>query len=63
MGILTETAGLIWFVRGCNLLAKSSEPGAKNGAKGLGFLIAGILAMNISSTSQMLNDFFTKLSS
>lgn len=51
---LIKTVGILWFIRGCVLLAHSSNPGFKFGAKGLIFVIAGILAMNIENTQQFL---------
>lgn len=48
--IIVRTAGLIWFIRGCILLAHASEPGVQHGPKGLTFLIAGILAFNFEMT-------------
>lgn len=53
--LLVRTAGLLWFVRGCVLLAHASEPGTQHGPKGLAFLFAGILAMNVNSTLSMLD--------
>lgn len=55
MAILIQTAGLIWFVRGCVLLVHGSEPGVQEGPKGLTFIVAGILAMNFEGTYGMLN--------
>lgn len=55
MGLLIQTAGLIWFVRGCVLLVSASEPGVQHGPKGLAFLCAGVLAMNFSSTASFIN--------
>lgn len=46
-----QTAGVLWFVRGCVLLAQSSEPGVKEGSKGLTFIFAGILALNFDATT------------
>lgn len=56
MYVLIQTAGLIWFVRGCVLLAHASsssqgQEGSKGtGPKGLTFVFAGIMAMNFSAT-------------
>lgn len=50
MGLLIQTAGLIWFVRGCVLLVHASEPGEQRGSRGLLFVFGGILAMNFEST-------------
>jgi hypothetical protein len=55
MEIVVQTAGLLWFVRGCVLLVYSSEPGKQQGPKGLTFIIAGIFAMNFEGTYAMLN--------
>ena len=55
MGIMVQTAGLIWFVRGTMLLVQSSDPGSEGGPKGLVFVIAGILAMNFGSTVSAVN--------
>lgn len=55
MGILIQTIGVIWFIRGCILLAHASEPGVDYGAKGLTFLIAGIFAINFQGTYAMVN--------
>ncbi len=63
LGLLIQTAGLIWFIRGCVLLIHSSDPQAKHGSKGLVFLFAGILAMNFQNTGQMLNSMMDKLES
>lgn len=54
MGIIIQTAGLIWFVRGCVLLVNSSGSGAQDGPKGLAFLFAGVLAMNFENTGAFL---------
>lgn len=59
MTILIETIGLLWFLRGCVLLAHSSNPnqgeGQSNGLKGLLFLIAGLLSINFKSTVNMMS--------
>lgn len=55
VGLFIRTAGLLWFVRGCVLVAHSSQPGSKDGPKGLVFIFAGILAINFDNTVAMLN--------
>lgn len=50
MQIVIQTAGLLWFIRGCVLLVHGSEPGVQEGPKGLTFIVAGILAMNFEGT-------------
>ena len=55
MGLLIQTAGLIWFIRGCVLLVHSSEPGEQKASKGLVFVGGGILAMNFTSTIAAIN--------
>ena len=55
MGLLIRTAGIIWFVRGCVLVAHASEPGTQEGPKGLVFIFAGILAMNFDNSIAVVN--------
>jgi hypothetical protein len=55
MGLLIRTAGILWFVRGCVLIAHASEPGTQEGPKGLVFLCAGVLSMNFDSSIAALN--------
>ena len=61
MTILIETTGLIWFIRGCVLIAHASHPEqGKTGSKGVGhkgviFVIAGLLAINFQSTVNMVD--------
>jgi len=47
---IIEVVGVIWFMRGCALLAHASEPGIQHGPKGLAFLVAGIFAVNFKLT-------------
>ncbi len=63
MGLLIQTAGIIWFIRGCVLLVSASNPGVQHGPKGLAFLCAGVLAMNFQSTAAFLNTVMTQLQS
>lgn len=59
--MLIQTAGFIWFIRGCVLLAHASHPEqGQEGSKGLGpkgfiFIVASLFAINIQSTWQMVN--------
>ncbi len=55
MGLLIQTAGLIWFLRGTVLLVQSGNQGKQKGAKGLLFICSGILAMNFQSTTAVVN--------
>jgi len=55
IGVLIQTAGVIWFVRGAVLLVHASEPGKQKGFKGFLFIIAGVLSMNFSFTVGALN--------
>lgn len=55
MGLLIQTIGILWFVRGSVLVAHSSHPGTEHGPKGLAFIFAGILAMNFDNTIAALN--------
>lgn len=63
---LIQTAGMLWFVRGSVLLAHASEPGVQEGPKGLAFIAAGILALNVENTIDMiqytLDQFFATMS-
>ncbi len=61
MGLLIRTAGVLWFVRGCVLVAQASEPGAQHGPKGLAFIFAGILSMNFDNTISALNTVMSDL--
>ena len=62
MELLIQTAGLLWFVRGCVLLVHAGDPGAETeGAKGITFLIAGILAMNFEGTTSVISYTFDQL--
>lgn len=61
MGLLIRTAGIIWFVRGCVLVAHASEPGTQEGPKGLVFILAGILAMNFYNSIAAVNYIVSSL--
>ena len=67
MTILIETIGMVWFLRGCVLLAHSSKPSQGeekgHGLKGFLFLIAGLFAINFQSTVNMLNFMLNNLMS
>ncbi|TAL60188.1 MAG: type IV secretion protein IcmC [Legionella sp.] len=55
IGLFIRTAGVLWFVRGCVLVAHSSHPGQQHGGKGLLFIAAGVLAMNFDNTIAIMN--------
>jgi hypothetical protein len=61
MGLLIRTAGILWFVRGCVLVAQASSPGAKEGPKGLLLLFAGVLAINFDNTVSIINSFLSNM--
>lgn len=67
MTILIETIGIIWFIRGCVLIAHASDPeqgqkGSKGvGPKGLMFIIAGLFGINFHSTVQMMDSVMNYL--
>lgn len=63
MGLMVRTAGILWFVRGCVLVAHASQPGAQDGPKGLVFILAGILSMNFDNTIAMLNSIMGNIAS
>ena len=54
MSILIQTAGLIWFARGCIMVVHASEPGEQHGLRGLFFIVTGMLAMNFVLTMSMI---------
>jgi len=59
--ILVQTIGFIWFIRGCVLLSHASQPhnnqegGKGMGPKGLLFIVGGLFAINIYSTTGMID--------
>ena len=61
MGLIIKTVGVIWFVRGCVLLAQASEPGVQHGLKGLAFVCAGVFALNYDNTIAVLTWAMEKL--
>lgn len=67
IGMLVQTAGFLWFIRGCVLLAHASQPeqgqeGSKgHGPKGFLFVIASLFAVNIHGTVSMLNYVVTQI--
>lgn len=63
MGLLIQTAGVLWFIRGCILLVGASQPGETHGTKGMVFLCAGILAMNFQNTTAALSAALTYIMS
>lgn len=63
MGILVQTAGLIWFVRGCIMVVHASEPGHQNGLRGFFFIVTGMFAMNFTLTMSVVNYVVSTLAS
>lgn len=55
MGLVIRTAGVLWFVRGCVLVAHASNPGTQHGPKGMAFMIAGVFAMNFDNSIAIVN--------
>ena len=53
--LLIRTIGLVWFIRGCVLVAHASEPGKNHGLKGMLFIISGLFAINFEGTVAMIN--------
>jgi len=50
MGVLIQTAGLIWFIRGSMMVLHAGKPGEPNGVRGFLFICAGVMAINFSLT-------------
>lgn len=61
LGILIQSFGLWWFVRGCLLLIHSSKPGNTGGKKGLFYVIGGVLALNFTLTTSAISYIVTQL--
>ncbi len=59
--ILFKMAGFIWFIRGCVLIAHASNPGVKDGPKGVAFACGGILAINLDYSITLVRGAFTSL--
>lgn len=61
MVMLIQTIGFIWFIRGCVLVSHASQPhnnqegGKGMGPKGLLFIIGGLFAINVYSTTGMID--------
>lgn len=53
---IIKLAGVMWFIRGTIMLVESSEPSGQDGAKGLAFLVGGIIAINIDYTYTLLSE-------
>lgn len=60
---LIKLAGLVWFIRGCTLMASSSNPGVQHGLRGFVFLIGGIFAMNFTGTFEVLKSTLQSITS
>jgi hypothetical protein len=69
VSMLIQTAGILWFMRGCVLLAHASDPeqgqaGSKgHGPKGFLLLVAGIFGINIDKTINFLDYVVTHMMS
>lgn len=51
---ILKMMGFIWFVRGCSLIAASSDPGVQHGVRGLLFIIGGIFALNYTAAFELV---------
>ncbi len=56
-------AGVLWFIRGTLLLVQASEPGVQHGPKGMAFMVAGIVAINIQTTVDAIASVMNYISS
>lgn len=61
--VFIKAAGVLWFIRGCVLLAHASAPGDIKDCtkKGLLFLTAGILSINAENTAMAMHGILMKL--
>lgn len=56
MGVLIQTVGLIWFVRGCIMVVHANKPGEDHsGIRGFFFILSGILAVNFTLTMSAID--------
>lgn len=60
---MIQLAGVIWVVRGVVLLVQASEPGVQHGPKGAAFMVAGIFAINVKATTEMVNHIMAAIAS
>lgn len=51
---LLQLSGVVWFVRGCILVAHSSDPGVQHGERGFYFIVGGALASNYAGTISLI---------
>lgn len=62
VGILIQTAGLIWFIRGCIMVLHANKSsGQDEGVRGFFFLCAGVMAINFSLTMGAINYLINQL--
>lgn len=59
---LVQIAGVLWFLQGLSMIAKSTKPGADSGGRGIAYVFGGILAYNIQGTANMLSSTSQMLS-
>lgn len=55
LGVIIQASGLYWFLRGCILVVHGSMPGKHEGRKGFFYLCAGVLALNFTLTTSVVN--------
>lgn len=54
VGKMLQLSGVVWFVRGCILVAHSSDPGVQHGERGFYFIVGGALASNYTGTISLI---------
>lgn len=57
---LTQLAGLVWFIRGWILIV-SYRPGRKQGKRGVIYVIAGIMCLNVATTAEVFSNVMAKI--
>ncbi len=62
IGVLLQTAGLIWFIRGCIMVIHANKSsGQEEGTRGFFFLCAGVMAINFTLTMGAISYIINQL--
>lgn len=53
---IVQLAGVVWVIRGCSLIASSSDPRVGHGKRGFLFVLGGILSINFMGTFALIQN-------